>query len=129
MPLWLLRFWRPLLALAVLAGCWLWFQHALSNADARGYQRAKGEDKATADAQAQSNRELARAAEKKYVVQAGVREKFFVTTVKEIHEAAAPLASCALPPDLRSLLDSADACARADPGAPGCTAGGVPPTR
>jgi hypothetical protein len=65
-------------------------------------------------AQAERNRELQRAAEKRYVVQAGMRDRFIVKTVTEVRYAAAPMASCPVPAAARSMLNAAAACARGD---------------
>lgn len=67
-----------------------------------------------AQEQAQRNRELQRAAETRYTVQAGVREEFIGYTIKEIRHVTAPLASCALPADAIRLFNRAAECARSD---------------
>ncbi len=78
------------------------------------WQAAQVEQEREAQAQAQRIRELQRAAETRYTVQAGVREEFIGYTIREGHHAAAPIASCALPADLVRLLNSAATCARSD---------------
>jgi hypothetical protein len=65
-------------------------------------------------AHAARNRELQRAAEKAYVVQAEVRDRFLVTTVREISDAAAPLAACPVPESVRVRLNAVRACALSD---------------
>jgi ABC-type sugar transport system substrate-binding protein len=96
-----------LLVLALAAGCW----KVIHNADQRGYQRAKAEDKAAADELTARNRELMRQAELRYVVKRDAQDRFFVTTVKEIRDAAAPLAAYPLGADLVRLLNDARSCA------------------
>lgn len=103
-----------LLVAALVAGWWRLTAHY----ERVGYDRAKAEDKAAAEEQATSNRELQRAAEKRYVVQAETRDRFIVTTTKEIAHAAAPLSSCPVPADAVRLLDAARGCALGDPGTP-----------
>lgn len=81
-------------------------------------------------AQRDHNLDLQRAAEKNYVVTRDGQDHFFVTTVKEIHEAAAPLAACPLPDAVRVRLNAAAACARADsPAACGAADDEVPHAR
>ena len=101
------------LVLAV-AGLWWKADRMLAAADQRGYARRAAEDAAVAQAQADRNRELQRAAELHYVVQGAVRDRFIVTTVKEISDAAAPLASCPVPDAVRVRLNAVAACARGD---------------
>jgi len=100
-----------LLVLAISAGCWKVY-HAI---DSRGYQRAKAEDKAAADAQAARNREMQRAAELRYTVAAEARDRYIIETVTEVRHAAESLAACPVPDRLRGLLNDAAACARGDP--------------
>lgn len=73
-------------------------------------------------AQKDRNRELQRAAERNYVVQAGVRDRFITETITEIRYAAAPMAACPVPADVRVRLNAAAACARAERSA-ACDAG------
>jgi Flp pilus assembly protein TadB len=87
-----------------------------------GRQEVRRELAAAAEAQTARNRELQRASEKRYTVQAQARERFFVTTVKEIRHAAAPLAACPVPADAIRLLNDAAAGARGDSAA-ACGAG------
>lgn len=79
-----------------------------------GRAEIRAADKVAADAQTARNRELQRAAELHYVVQAQTRDRYFVTTVKEISDAAAPLAACPVPDAVRVRLNAAAACARGD---------------
>jgi hypothetical protein len=103
-----------LVILVLLAAGWHRVNVAFERADRRGYERRAMEDKAAADSQAASNRELQRASEIRYTVAAQQRERFIVTTVKELHEAAAPLAACPVPADAVRLLNAASACASGD---------------
>lgn len=80
----------------------------------RGYQRRVAEDREAAEAQTARNRDLQRAAEKRYVVEAGVRDRFITKTVREIRYVAAPLATCPVPDAARGMLNDAAACARGD---------------
>jgi hypothetical protein len=122
---------KALIALALAAV--LAFTHVVTYRAGRHAVQAKW-DEATvaseraAQEQASRMRELQRAAELRYVVKREAQDRYFVTTVREVHDAAAPLASCPLPADLRRLLDAADRCAR-DPASSGCAADGVPPAR
>lgn len=95
----------------------------------QGRAEIRTADKAAAQAQEARNRELQRAAELRYTVQAQVRERFIVTTVKEIHDAAAPLAACPLPEPVRVRLDAAAQCARGDTAAACGPDNAVPVTR
>lgn len=101
-------------ALALVA----WDSARIKRAEARGDTRARAELKAQADAQTDRNRELQRAAETRYTVQAGVREEFIGYTITEIRHVAAPLASCALPDAVRVRLNAAARCAGGDHAAP-----------
>lgn len=90
--------------------------------DMRGYKRAKAEDAALAAQQAERMRELQRAAELRYTVQAETRDRFIVTTVKEIRHDTENLAACVLTPAARQRLldaaacaDSASACGASEP--------------
>lgn len=115
-----------LVIVLALAGVWWKADRMLAAADQRGYDRRATEDKTAADAQAAKNRDLQRAAELRYVVQGETRDRFFVTTVKEIRDAAAPLASCPVPADVVRLLNDAARCARGDSEAACGPAGPLP---
>jgi hypothetical protein len=110
-----------LVAVLIAAGWWR-VQVAFRRAEDRGYQRRVAEDREAAEVQTARNRELQRASEIRYSVQAQARARFFVTTVKEIRHAAAPLAACPVPADAVRLLNDARACASGDPAA-ACGAG------
>ncbi len=112
-------------ALALVA----WDTARIHRAEARGDARARAELKAQADAQTDRNRELQRAAETRYTVQAGVREEFIGYTITEIRHVAAPLASCSVPEPARVLLNRAASCAREDTAATCGTGEPVPVAR
>ncbi len=97
-------------ALAALGGWW----RLTAYYDSRGYARAQAEGMAAADAQAQRMRELQRAAELRYTVAAQSRERFIVTTVREVHRETAHLDACPVGPAAVRLLNDAAACARQD---------------
>ena len=115
-PIPILYRWLAGAALIVLGALALvaWDTARIKRAEARGDARARAELKAQADAQTDRNRELQRAAETRYTVQAGVREEFIGYTIKEIRHVAAPLASCDLPADAIRLFNRAAECARSD---------------
>jgi hypothetical protein len=102
-----------LLVVLIVASAAAWWRITV-HYEGIGYARAQAEAAAAAQAQAQRNRDLQRAAELRYTVQAGVREEFIVTTVKELAHETADLASCRLSPGARRLLNDAAQCARAD---------------
>lgn len=102
-----------MIVLAIVAAWWK-VDRMFAAAEARGYDRRAAEDKAAAEAQTTRMRELQRAAELRYVVQAEGRDHFFVTTIREIRDAAAPLAACPLPDAVRVRLNQAAQCARGD---------------
>ena len=99
-----------ILAALLIAGWW----RLTAYYDNRGYQRAVQEADVATRAQQERNRELQRAAEKRYVVQTEVREQFIVETIKEVRYVTRNLASCQLEPDAVRLLNAAAACARED---------------
>lgn len=82
-----------------------------------------------AEAQTARNRDLQRAAEVRYTVQAEARTRFITRTVKEIHEVAAPLADCRVPDAVRVRLSAAAACASGDTPATDCPGEPVPAAR
>lgn len=79
-----------------------------------GYERAQAESAHAMRIQQDRMRELARAAELRYTVARQGQDRFFVTTIKEIEHAAAPLATCPVPADVRLRINAAAACARGD---------------
>ena len=108
---------RFLILLAVLAA--LSFSHFTVYRKGKATVRAEWaaervEMERQAQAQAQRQRDLQRAAELRYTVQAGVREEFIGYTIKEVSYAAAPLASCPVPPDVVRLFNRAAECSRSD---------------
>lgn len=90
------------------------------------WDEAKVAQERASQDQATRNRELQRAAELRYVVKGETRDRFFVTTVKEISDAAAPLAACPVPDAVRVRLNALNACASSDSPAACGTAGKVP---
>lgn len=101
---------------ALVAGYYFW-------ADRIGDVReatVRAELKALADAQTERNRDLQRAAEKRYTVQAEVRERVITETITEVRYATQSLAACVVPERAVSLLNLAAACAR-DDSPPACS--------
>lgn len=105
---------KILAVVALVAAVFAWDRHRLGVAERAGYDRAVAEGKSAAEAQAERNRELARAAEKRYVVQAEARERVIVTTITEVRDATQHLASVPLGADAVRLLNHAGACASED---------------
>ena len=133
----LLPWWAKALILAALLAAAGWAVHTYNDhLREQGREEVRAEwtvdreaARKTVEAQRERNIELQRAAEKRYVVQAQVRDRYIIQTVKEIHEAAAPLAACPVPSGVRVRLNSLAACARAD-STTACGADGqVPDTR
>lgn len=103
------------IAIALLvAAAWWKVDRMFAAAERRGYDRRSAEDKAAAEAQTARMRELQRAAEMRYTVDAQLREEFLNDAEKEITRAAEPLAACPVPDDLRLRLNAAAGCARGD---------------
>lgn len=108
-----------LLARFVLAGCVVlagiagWWR-LTAHYESRGYARAQAEGRAAADVQAQRIRDLQRASEIRYTVAAEARDRFIVTTVKEIHRETAHLDACPVGPAAVRMLNDAAACSRQD---------------
>jgi hypothetical protein len=113
---------RALLGLALCAGLIAGWWRLTAHFEAKGYARAQAEGRQLADVQAQRMRELQRAAELRYTVAAETRDRFIVTTVKEVRHATEHLDSCRLGIDAVRLFNDAAACARADSSA-ACGAG------
>lgn len=99
-----------LIVTAAIAGWWRLTTHF----ENKGYTRAQAEAREVADAQAQRNRELQRAAEKRYTVATEVRERVITEIVTEVRHEAASLAVCPVPEPVRGLLNAARACASED---------------
>lgn len=109
-------------ALAVVLGALAlvaWDTARIKRAEARGDARARAEIKVQSDAQTQRIRDLQRAAELRYTVQAEARDRFITQTIVEVRHAAAPLAACLVPADAVRLLNRAARCAAGDPAAAG----------
>lgn len=107
-----------LIVLAAAAACGAMVMHWRDGTQLAKTQAAWAQERASLAQQVQQqqahNIELQQAAEKKYVVQGEARDHYFVTTVKEIHDAAAPLAACPVPDAVRLRIDAAGDCARSD---------------
>ncbi len=97
-------------AAAAVAGWW----RLTAYYEGRGYARAQAEARQAADDQVVRIRELQRAAELRYTVSAEARDRFIVTTVKEIHRETAHLDACLVGPAAVRVLNDAAACARSD---------------
>lgn len=67
-----------------------------------------------AERQREANRGRAAGAEVRYVTQTVYRDRIITKTLKELPDAAAPLAACPVPADAVRLLNAAAACARED---------------
>lgn len=102
---------------ALIAGV-AWFSH---------HERQIGRDEVTAkwnaeklalQAQVQQqqdrNLELQRQAEKRYTVQAEVRDRYITRTVTEVRDATVSLAACPVGADAMRLLNDASHCASED---------------
>lgn len=86
------------------------------------WKLAQAETDRLARAQQDRNRDLQRAAELRYTVQAETRDRFITQTIVEIRHEAAPLAACPVPDAVRVRLNAAARCAGGDHAAP-CGAG------
>lgn len=105
-----------MVAALLLAGAAAWWR-LTAHYEAKGYARAQAEARVVAEAQEERNRDLQRASELRYTVATEARDRFIVTTVREIHDAAAPLVACPVPESVRLRLNAAAACASGDPAA------------
>jgi hypothetical protein len=105
------RTWLALGLAALLAFTHLTVYRAGRHAVRSAWDAANVASERAAQEQAQRNRDLQRAAELHYTVEAQTRDRFIVTTVKEIHDATASLAACPVPDAARRLLNAAAACA------------------
>jgi hypothetical protein len=113
-----------LLALALIAGWWRLTAHY----ERIGYDRRKAEDEAAAELQREANRGRAVQAETKQAAQAQIRERYIVTTVKELVHETDNLAACVLTPAARQRLHDAAACASQDRSAACGTGDSVQPS-
>lgn len=102
------------LVLAALAAGWWKLETALDAREAKGYARHQQEAKDLADQQAQRNRDLQRAAELRYTVQAETRDRFITTTITEVRHATAHLDACPVGAAGVLRLNAAAQCARED---------------
>jgi hypothetical protein len=106
------RLWAALALAGILAVSHLSAYRAGRHAVQRSWDAAKVASVQAAQEQAERNRELQRQAELHYVVSREARERFQVVTIREIHDASAPLAACPLPDRVRLRLNALAACAR-----------------
>ena len=113
-------------AAALLGAAWWGLHRWQESLREEGRAEVRAAVEAEADAQRQRNLDLQRAAEKRYVVQAEVRERVITQTITEVHYAAAPLASCPVPADVVRLLNRASRCA-GEGGPAACEPGGALP--
>lgn len=97
-----------LILLALAAGIWkLWH-----TADKAGYERSQREYQAAAERQRESNRGAAHKAESTESIRTVYRTRVVTKIVKEIQDATAPLATCAVPSVAVRMLNDAAKCAR-----------------
>lgn len=113
-------------AAALLAAAWWGLSRWQESLREEGRAEVRAAVAAEANAQRQRNLDLQRAAEKRYVVQAEVRERVITQTITEVHYAAAPLATCPVPADVVRLLNRASRCA-GEGGPAACEPGGPVP--
>lgn len=113
-------------AAALLGAAWWGLHRWQESLREEGRAEVRAAVVAEANAQRERNAELQRAAEKRYVVQAEVRERVITQTITEVHHAAAPLASCPVPADVVRMLNRAGRCA-GEGGPAACEPGGPVP--
>lgn len=106
------------LAVVILAGIG-WKIHHMGEVAGRADVQAKWNAanvaaERAAQAQADRNRELQRAAELRYTVRTETRDRFIVATVTEIRHDTENLAACVLTPAAVQRLHDAAECAGAD---------------
>ena len=120
--------WLLLAALAgaLMLGAVAWKASYDEDLREEGRAECREAGRVATEAQTARNRELQRAAEQRYVVQAATRDRFITRTITEVHHAAAPLATCPVPEPVRLRITAAAACARDDSGA-ACGAGAAVP--
>lgn len=99
-----------LVVVALLAG---WVRLTAYH-EAKGYERAQKECAARAEQQREANRKNTRKAEQRHAKKAQARERYLVTTVREIRHETDNLASCTLSAPARQRLLDAAACAAED---------------
>lgn len=105
-----------LVAIAALLGALRWYGSFKYD---EGYQARKDEDQAAAELQREANRSTAREAEEKESVRSVYRDRFIVTTVREIRNEAQNLAACVLNDGTIRMLNDAARCAE-DSGQASC---------
>jgi arginine exporter protein ArgO len=101
---------------------WAALAHHNESMREQGRVEVREQTRQAAEAQATRNRELQRAAELRYTVQAEARERVIVETVTEVRYATQSLAACPVPADAVRLFNHAAGCTRTDLAAP-CGAG------
>jgi len=102
------------LAVAVIGGGTILVHRYNDGLREEGRAEVREADRAAMQAQADRNRDLQRAAEKRYTVQAQVRDHYITETVTEVRHEAAALAACPVPEPARVRLNAAAGCARGD---------------
>lgn len=104
-----------------------------ARADTAGARQALADYRLASEQQAERQREVNRGratgAEVRYVTQTVYRDRIITKTLKELPNAAAPLAACPVPADAVRLLNAAAACAREDRSAACQPDDGVPGAR
>ncbi|WP_295539311.1 hypothetical protein [uncultured Pseudacidovorax sp.] len=129
-PRWLLL---ALLAAALLVAGVQRAQVLTARADTAAARQALADYRLASEQQAElqreANRGRATGAEVRYVTQTVYRDRTITKIVKELPNAAAPLAACPVPADAVRLLNAAAACAREDRPAACQPDDGVPGTR
>lgn len=98
-------------AIAAVFGAIWWYGQSKHD---EGYNARRIEDEAAAEVQREANRSTAREAEEKESVKTVYRDRFIIKTIREIRDAATPLAACPLPADVQRLLGDAATCAKSD---------------
>lgn len=98
-----------LLLVAGLIGGYAWWQH---RTEQRGAMQERARLEAQADLQREANRGRMRDIEASYTARTVYRDRFITKVITEIHDAAAPLASCPVPDAAVGLLNRAAQCAR-----------------
>lgn len=96
---------------AVAVGACAWWQH---RTEQRGAMQERARLEAQSDLQREANRGRMRDIEASYTARTVYRDRFITKVITEIHDAAAPLASCPVPDAAVGLLNDAANCAAHD---------------
>lgn len=104
--------WLAIGVLALLVFTHLFTYRAGSAAVRADWHAERLATQKAAQEQQERNLELQRASEKRYVVQAEVREKYIVETIVEVRRETQAMAVCPVPEPARRLLNDAARCAR-----------------